>query len=406
MIDIHCHILPDIDDGPSSIEGSLDMAKKAVEQGITTIVATPHCSGLEARKSSISEQVEQLNAVLEANDIPLKILPGQEIAITDVTGEELSSKTLQTLGDTRYVLIELPSDHIPSFTDQLIFNLLSDRYVPVIAHPERNIQILENPNELHRFVSKGALVQLTAGSVTGQFGKQLQELSVDFIDANLVHFIASDASAATDRGFYLQEAYEVVGETFGDVCVDYFKENAALLVKDAEISIWKPEEIQKKKKTFFESILEKKTVLLFLSLAVVFIVFAYTGNKHNVDPSDYKVPDVAEAPIEEVESVEETAVEEEPAEVLAITFDSDYIYVEQNSSAYDLKVGMTVHDDNDSEEDLAKNVTMTADPIFDVSKVGVYEIVYEVTNSVGETATAMRTVEVVPEGTELPDSES
>lgn len=148
-----------------------------------------------------------------------------------------------------------------------------------------------------------------------------------------------------------------------------------------------------------EDILEKKTLFLLFILAVVIILSINAGNKYNVDPADYEVPvtPVEETPTEEVEP--------EPVEGLAITFDSDYVYVEQYSE-YDLKVGMTVHDDNDSEEELANSVTMDANPVFDINEVGVYEITYEVTNSVGETATATRTFEVVPEGTEIPSSES
>lgn len=248
MIDIHCHILPNIDDGPKAIDSSLEMARNAVDQGISTVIATPHCNRrYDTDKKIICDKVSYLNSKLVEDNIPLKIIPGQEIAIAGGIIDGLDNEELQTLGDSKYILLELPPGSIPSFTDKLIYNLLSEGYIPVIAHPERNVQITKDPNILYKLVNEGALAQLTAGSITGIFGKKVKKLSEDLIDANLIHFIASDAHAMSNRGFNLEDAYSQIEEIFGEDCVDYFKENAELLVKGEDVSIWMPEKVRKKK---------------------------------------------------------------------------------------------------------------------------------------------------------------
>lgn len=159
--------------------------------------------------------------------------------------------------------------------------------------------------------------------------------------------------------------------------------------------------------------MERKTIFLLFILAVVTLLSIHAGNKYNVDPSEYETTYVQ--PVETVaeeqptstdeEIDEDTETEEEVlVEGLAITFDSDYVYVEQGSE-YDLYEGLTLHDDEDSQEYLWDNIEAQGDPIFDVNTVGVYEITYILTNSNGEEATATRTFEVVPAGTEIPDSE-
>lgn len=248
MIDIHCHIIPEIDDGPKGIDSSLEMARNAVEQGITTIVATPHCNRrYDTDKISINDKVTLLNSKLVENHIPLKIIPGQEIRLAGGIVDGLNSEELQPLGDSKYILLELPSRSVPCFTDKLIYNLLSEGYIPVIAHPERNEQIMKDPNILYKFVNEGALAQLTAGSISGVFGKKLKKLSEDLIDANLIHFVASDAHPMPNRGFFLEDAFNEIEKAFGEDCVDYLKENAELLVKGEDISTWMPEKVRRKK---------------------------------------------------------------------------------------------------------------------------------------------------------------
>ncbi|GAE95228.1 manganese-dependent protein-tyrosine phosphatase [Gracilibacillus boraciitolerans JCM 21714] len=152
MIDIHCHILPGMDDGPKHIEESVEMAENAVSQGINTIIATPHHlnGSYDNYKPDIITAVAQLNDRLQADNIPLTILPGQETRINGEFVTDLENNQLLPLNETSsYLLVELPANHVPRYTKQLLFDLQLQNIKPIIVHPERNKEIIENPNILY-----------------------------------------------------------------------------------------------------------------------------------------------------------------------------------------------------------------------------------------------------------------
>jgi protein-tyrosine phosphatase len=249
MIDIHCHILPGVDDGAKDIEASIDMALAAVKQGIHTIIATPHHKNntYENPKPFVVEQTAELNEVLTSENIPLTILPGQEVRIYGEVLEDYQKHEIMTLAESGYLLIELPSGHVPRYTEIMIYNLQMEGLKPVIAHPERNQEIIENPDLLYQFVKKGALTQITAASVCGAFGKKIKLFSEKLIEANLTHFIASDAHNLTNRSFMLKDAYAVIDSKFGTDTVYLFQENAELLVNGNSVYKDMPQRIKKKK---------------------------------------------------------------------------------------------------------------------------------------------------------------
>ncbi|MBD1382672.1 tyrosine-protein phosphatase [Metabacillus arenae] len=247
MIDIHSHILPDVDDGAKSIEESIEMAKQAVEEGITQIIATPHHRNgrWENEKQLVLEKVDQLNHLFIENKIPLTVLPGQEVRIFGEIAKERSD--LLTLVQSNYLLIEFPSNHVPRYAEQLIFDLGLKGITPIIAHPERNSEISENPDLLFKLVKKGALSQLTAASAAGGFGKKAKKLSMQLIEANLVHFIASDAHNTGNRNFQMQAGLQEVKKEFGNSVIYYFQENSELLVNKHTIYREDPMKVKKKK---------------------------------------------------------------------------------------------------------------------------------------------------------------
>lgn len=249
MIDLHCHILPGIDDGAKDMKESLDMANAAVKQGIHTIIATPHHknNAYENPKLLILEKVAQLNQAIELANIPLMILPGQEIRIYGELLEDYQNQEVLPLMESKYFLIELPSGHVPRYTERLLYDLQMEGFVPIIAHPERNQEIIENPEFLYQFVKKGALTQITAASVCGAFGKKIKLFSEKLIEANLTHFIASDAHNLTNRSFMLKEAYAVIQSKYGNDTVYLFKENTELLAIGNSIYKEMPQQIKKKK---------------------------------------------------------------------------------------------------------------------------------------------------------------
>ncbi|WP_312470559.1 CpsB/CapC family capsule biosynthesis tyrosine phosphatase [Neobacillus sp.] len=249
MIDLHCHILPGVDDGAEDLSASIRMAKEAVRQGIHTIVATPHHlnNQYENPKQTVIERVAELNQALVKEKIDLKILPGQETRIYGELVEGFESGEILAVNESQYVLVEFSSSHVPRYTEKLFYDLQMQGLIPVIVHPERNQQIIEQPEILYQLVKKGALTQVTAASVFGGFGKKIKGFTLQLIEANLTHFIASDAHNTTNRTFMMSDAFGVIQEKYGNEMVYLFEENAALVIEGSRVYKEVPERIKKKK---------------------------------------------------------------------------------------------------------------------------------------------------------------
>lgn len=249
MIDLHCHILPGIDDGARDLSESIEMAKMAVEQGIHTIVATPHHlnNRYENSKQTIIDRVRELNKALLEEKIDLKVLPGQETRIYGEMVEGYELGEILPIDNTQYVLVEFSSSHVPRYTEKLFYDLQMKGLVPVIVHPERNQEIIERPEILYSLVKKGALSQVTAASICGDFGKKIKSFSMQLIDANLTHFIASDAHNTSNRTFKMREAFDIIQAKFGNDMVYLFQENAELVIEGSQIYKEVPERIKRKK---------------------------------------------------------------------------------------------------------------------------------------------------------------
>lgn len=261
MFDLHCHILPGIDDGPKELEDSLQLARLAVQEGITHVVATPHHkNGLwDNEKEEILEHVEKLQQQLDAEKIPLTIFPGQEVRIHGELLENIDANTIQFIDEQeQYLLIEFPTKSVPAYTDRLFYELMQKGVVPIIVHPERNRIFYKEPDRLKSLVEKGALAQLTAGSYTGAFGQTIQTFSRQLIEADLVHFMASDAHDATKRPFLMKDAYEQLTTEFGQGKVDHFQQ----ITQDILNGVWvvpsSPTHIQKQKLFSFRTFRKKR----------------------------------------------------------------------------------------------------------------------------------------------------
>ncbi|WP_257348281.1 tyrosine-protein phosphatase [Pseudalkalibacillus decolorationis] len=249
MIDIHCHILPGIDDGAQTVEDSIEMARAAIDEGITTIIATPHHnSHYQNYGSTILDKVVQLNDVLNHQQVDLTILPGQEPRITGELLSQFETGEIHTLtGGRKYMHIELPSNHVPSYSKSIVFELQLKGITPIIVHPERNQKLIEEPDLLYELVRDGALTQVTASSIIGNFGKNIQKFSQQLIESNLTHFIASDAHNTTNRAFHLRTAFEEVERKFG-ISVRYnLQENAEYIVRGESVLISPPEPVKRKR---------------------------------------------------------------------------------------------------------------------------------------------------------------
>lgn len=251
MVDIHNHILWGIDDGAKNPKDTLEMAKSALKNGITHVIATPHHNdGTYMNSASkILSRVKEADNLFKKNNIDLVILPGMEIHLNGEISKDLEAIEeilLPLARDTNFLLIELPYDHVPRYTETLFFDIQLKGYIPIIAHPERNIEIRDNPNIIYELVKKGALTQVTAASVVGMFGDTLQKNAVKLIKHNLVHFIASDAHNVNKRGFVLREAYQWIDKNLDEAYTDNFMENAASMVEGKKLYIPDPKPIRKK----------------------------------------------------------------------------------------------------------------------------------------------------------------
>jgi protein-tyrosine phosphatase len=249
MIDIHCHILPGVDDGAQSLSDSITMAERAAELGIHTIVATPHHKNgrYENTQQSIIDRVKELNEAIRTEKIDIEIIPGQEVRIHGEMLQGYEVGEILTVNHSPYVLVEFPSNHVPRYTEKLFYDLQMKGLVPVVVHPERNQEIIERSDILYTLVKKGALTQVTAGSVCGDFGKKVKNFSLQLIEANLTHFIASDAHNITSRGFKMSDAFRVIEKKYGMDMVYMFEENAALLIGGKHVYKEDPEHIKRKK---------------------------------------------------------------------------------------------------------------------------------------------------------------
>ncbi|MCP3739694.1 tyrosine-protein phosphatase [Rossellomorea sp. BNER] len=234
MIDLHCHILPGIDDGAPDLTHSLIMAQAAAEEGIRQIVATPHHQDGKYvnNKKDVIQLVEQLNGKLKEENIPVTILPGQEIRLFGELINEINNGQYLPLNQNGpYLLIELPTSHVPRYTDELFFNLQVKGYIPIIAHPERNREIADHPDRLFELINKGACSQVTALSVAGGFGKKVQKLSLSLLEHNLAHFVASDAHNTKTRPFKMEKALDVIEKKIGASKVYDLTENAQYVIE-------------------------------------------------------------------------------------------------------------------------------------------------------------------------------
>ncbi len=250
MIDIHSHILPGIDDGARTMEDSINMAKLAVSEGIHTIIATPHHMNgqYENERVDILHRVDELNKHLKQENIDLHVLPGQENRIYGEMVEDYQNEKLLPLNRVSpYIFIEFPSSSVPRYADRLLYELQNEGLIPLIVHPERNAEIVERPDRLYNLVKNGAATQLTASSLTGYFGKNIQKFSQQLIEANLTHFIASDAHNIHNRSFKMEEAMDTLEKKYGIDMIYYFTENAELLIEGKNIYKEIPEKVKKRK---------------------------------------------------------------------------------------------------------------------------------------------------------------
>jgi protein-tyrosine phosphatase len=215
MIDIHCHFLPGIDDGPASMDEAVALAKLAVADGITCSFVTPHIhpGRWENETNSIREHLTRYRAALQAQQVPLDVRFAAEVRLTDFIFKQLELLQLPFLGELdgySLMLLEFPHGHLIPGSAQLIDWLIRQKIKPVIAHPERNKAVMRTPALLDPFLKSGSLLQVTAGSLTGDFGDAAQQVALQLLEQDRISFIATDAHNVKRRPPILSKAFELV----------------------------------------------------------------------------------------------------------------------------------------------------------------------------------------------------
>ena len=218
MIDLHSHILPGLDDGAKNIDEALEMCRIAQADGIHTLVATPHCRDgvYNNNQATILPALENLRDALQREGVALTLLPGIDILIYPGLIDFLDRNPHLLLGG-RYVLLELPIESVPLHTLDFLFKMQLKGYTPIITHPERNSVIQNEPAIVEELVRVGALVQVTAMSLTGEFGGQARESAHRLVRSGLAHSIATDAHSPHRRPPVLSHGRKVLEEIVGPV---------------------------------------------------------------------------------------------------------------------------------------------------------------------------------------------
>lgn len=236
MIDIHCHILPGIDDGPVDIETSMRMARMADADGITHIVASPHHSyGERPSVTEIKDALQSFSGKMKEQGIGITVLQGADIRLTFELFSGLGNRDILTINNSRYFLLELP-DLMPPNVETFIFRARAGGYIPVITHPERNYSLLMSTEKLLSLRDSGALFQVTAMSITGEFGEQIQRYARMMLRKGYVDFVATDAHNTEYRVPVLSGAYREVSGLLGDAQArSIFFTNPEAVIKDREI---------------------------------------------------------------------------------------------------------------------------------------------------------------------------
>lgn len=232
MIDIHCHILPGIDDGAYDLAMSLAMARLAVADGITTIVCTPHVTpGLYDNSSdNITIAVETLRLALADADIALKLCIGADVHIAPDLVRRLSEREIPTIAGGSYFLFEPPHDVAPPHLVDFCQTILASGLRPVLTHPERLTWIEGHYDIFEELCRAGTVIQVTAGSITGNFGKRPRYWAERMLDEDRVDILATDAHNITGRPPVLSKARDAVAARLGDKKATFMVEDGPAMI--------------------------------------------------------------------------------------------------------------------------------------------------------------------------------
>lgn len=210
MVDLHCHILPNVDDGAETMEDALGMARMAAASGVTHLIATPHCNLPYSEpknyvSTSLLEQFLSLRTAIQQADIPLAIYPGAEVLCTPEVPQLIQTGKLLPLANSSCLLVEFFFDEGLAYMDNMLQAIAAEGMTPVVAHPERYETIQHSPYVLERWFRNGYVIQLNKGSILGRLGRGAKRAADWILDHGLAHVVASDAHSPVFRTPQMRE---------------------------------------------------------------------------------------------------------------------------------------------------------------------------------------------------------
>ena len=260
MIDIHSHILPGIDDGARSLTDSLELCRIAADDGVKTIVCTPHIDFRYVNcRATIEEPFLTLQREVSAAGIALELVRGAEVHMAPDILLKVKEKELVTYNDAgRYLLLEFPFQPVITGAEDLVYRLRLAGLTPIIAHPERIGFFMEDPDRLQQLVRLGALGQVTGGSLMGQFGEKSKRVALTMVERHLVHIVASDSHDASYRRPVLAEVAEEMARRFGgERARSMFLDYPGAVVSGADIEPPPPEDPPQRLRGFLSRLLSR-----------------------------------------------------------------------------------------------------------------------------------------------------
>jgi protein-tyrosine phosphatase len=221
MFDLHCHLLPGIDDGPDTLSDALDLARAAVADGITHSVLTSHVDPerYDNQRSNLQTAHADFSKHLAAEAIPLDVRLGGEARLCPELIDLIAEDQMPFLGEVngwRILLLEFPHQMIPVGSGRFIYSLLKLKIRPLIAHPERNKAVMAHPDKIHEFTDAGCWLQLTSGSLAGRFGPVAQSVAFQLVEEGWHCIAATDAHNLTSRPPLLSEGRDVLRNRYGE----------------------------------------------------------------------------------------------------------------------------------------------------------------------------------------------
>lgn len=259
MIDIHCHIVPNIDDGAKSLDDALEMAKIAYNEGIRKIINTSHYhpSFNYIKGKELLNRVKEFNNILKLNNIDIEIFIGNELYYSEDIIEIIEQKEFYSLNNSRYLLIEFSPLNFPKNILDIIYEIKIRGYIPILAHVERYKAIHENINLIYECINEGALIQVNSSSIIGKNGNEIKKVSNILLDNNMIHFVATDAHSSIRRRPIVKETYNYIVKKYGEKRAQtLFIQNPSKVINNEELYIESPIRYEKSK-GFFKKIFRK-----------------------------------------------------------------------------------------------------------------------------------------------------